>query len=179
VATWVALPRGVNMGGHKPVAMADLRRLLTRLGLGDVRSLLQSGNLVFRSARRSGPALERLLETGAVERLGLETSFFVRTAKEWRDLVARNPFHEEAERDPSHLAVFLLKTAPAAGKVNALRAAIRGRERVHVEGTQMYAVYPDGFARSRLTTALIDSRLGTPGTARNWNTVLKLLALLP
>lgn len=170
----VALLRGVNVGGHNPVAMADLRDLCARLEFHDVRSLLQSGNLVFRTDARRGPALERLLEADVEKRLGLKTTFFVRTAEEWRAVVARNPFREEARRDPSHLLVMFLKDALAMGAVEALRAAITGREVVRAAGREAYIVYPDGVGRSRLTGSLIERKLGTCGTARNWNTVLKL-----
>lgn len=173
----IALLRGVNVGGHKQVAMAELRDLCARLGFHDVRSLLQSGNLVFRTDARRGAALERLLETETEKRLGLQTTFFVRTAEQWRAVVARNPFREEARRDPSHLLVMLLKDAPAAGGVEALRAAVTGREVVRAEGREAYLVYPNGIGRSRLTGRLVEKKLGTRGTARNWNTVLKLGAL--
>ena len=89
MATNIALLRGVNVGGNRKVAMSDLRAFLSRLGLGDPRSLLQSGNVVFRSD--ASPAkLEAMLEAEAGERLGLQTTFFVRTAEEWRSVVARN-----------------------------------------------------------------------------------------
>lgn len=173
----VALLRGINVGGHRQVAMADLRDLCTRLGFGEARSLLQSGNLVFRSDGRKGPQLERLLEAEAEKRLGLRTDFFVRTAEEWRAVVARNPFREEAKRDPSHLIVMFLKDAPEAREVEALRAAITGPEVVRAEGREAYLVYPSGIGRSRVTSILIEKKLGTRGTGRNWNTVLKLGAL--
>jgi len=102
VTTYVALLRGINVGGHKPVAMADLRDLLTQLGLADARSLLQSGNLVFGANGRTAAQLERLLEAEAEKRLGLQTDFFIRTAKEWKGVVAHNPFRKEATRDPGH-----------------------------------------------------------------------------
>lgn len=175
----IALLRAINVGGHKQVAMADLRDFLTQLGFGDARSLLQSGNLVFRSNTRSGAALERTLETEAAKRLGLETDFFVRSAAEWQTIVARNPFPEEAERDPGHLVAMILKGAPAAHEVKALQDAIPGRERVRADGRVAYVVYPDGIGRSRLTTALVEKKLGTRSTGRNWNTVLKLAALTP
>jgi uncharacterized protein (DUF1697 family) len=178
VKTYVALLRAVNMAGHRQVVMADLRALLSQIGLADPRSLLQSGNLVFRAAARPGPQLERLLEHEAEKRLGLETEFFVRSAEEWKVLVAQNPFREAARLDPSHLAVQFLKDAPAATSVAALRAAITGRELVRAKGKQLYAVYPDGFARIRLTNALIERTLGTRATGRNWNTVLKLAAVV-
>lgn len=173
----VALLRAVNLAGHQPVAMADLRELLTGLGLADARTLLQSGNLVFGCAGRTPAQLEGLLEAEAGKRLGLRTDVFVRTAKEWQALVAANPFPAEAHDDPSHLLVVFLRDAPPRAAVEALRAAIVGRERVEAVGRQAYFVYPDGIGRSRLTTALIEKKLGTRGTGRNWNTVLKLQAL--
>lgn len=177
MTTHIALLRGINVGGHKPVAMADLRAWLARVGFADVRSLLQSGNLVFRGGTRRGDALERFLETEARRWLGLETAFLVRTAAEWRALVAGNPFAAHARRDPGHLLLMPLKRSPTTAQVRALRAAIRGREVMQARGRHLYLVYPDGVGRSRLTHALIERTLGTQGTGRNWNTVLKLAAL--
>jgi len=177
VTTYVALLRGINVGGHKPVAMADLHHLLTQLGLADARSLLQSGNLVFGANGRTAARLERLLEAEAAKRLGLQTDFFVRSAKEWKSVVANNPFSKEAARDPGHLVVMALKDAPKDTDVKALQAAITGREVVRAGGKHLYIVYPDGIGRSRLTNAVIDKLLGTRGTGRNWNTVLKLASL--
>ena len=173
----LALLRGINVGGHKLVSMADLRDLLTQLGLADVRSLLQSGNIVFGANGRTATQLERLLEAEAEKRLGLHTDFFVRTAKEWKDVVAHNPFSKEAARDPGHLLVMFLKDPPSAVGVKALQAAITGPEVVRAGGKHLYIVYPAGIGRSRLTNAVIDKQLGTRGTGRNWNTVLKLDAL--
>jgi len=175
--TYIALLRGINVGGHNQVAMADLRDLLTQLGFADVRSLLQSGNLIFGATRRTAAQLERLLETEAAKRLGLQTDFFIRTAKEWDSVVANNPFQKEAARDPGHLVVMFLKEAPSASAVKALQQAITGREIVRAAGKHLYITYPDGIGRSRLTNAVIDKQLETRGTGRNWNTVLKLAAL--
>jgi len=173
----IALLRAINVGGRAPVAMADLRDLLTHLGLLEPQSLLQSGNLVFRSGPGTRADLERLLETGAEKRLGLRTDFFVRTAAQWKAVVSSNPFRREAERDPSHLLVMFLKDTADASSVERLQAAITGPEVVRADGRQLYIVYPNGIGRSRLTGALIEKKLGSRGTARNWNTVLKLAAL--
>ncbi len=175
--TYIALLRGINVGGHKKVAMVDLRDLLLDLGFLDVQSLLQSGNLVFRSGVRSAPQLERLLETEASKRLDLDAAFFVRSPMEWDGLVARNPFRDEARRDPSHFVLVLFKEAPPPAKVKDLLAAITGPEIVRVRGRQAYIVYPQDMGHSRLTNALIENKLATRATARNWNTVLKLQAL--
>jgi uncharacterized protein (DUF1697 family) len=176
MAICVALLRAINVGGRS-MSMAGLREMLAELGLKDGRTLLQSGNAVFESAKTPA-ALEALLEKAAAKRFGLTTAFFVRTAREWDAVLAANPFPREAVDDPSHLLVMPLKEAPKKAAVEALRAAIRGRERVAVEGRCAYLVYPDGIGQSKLTNTVIERHLGTPGTARNWNTAQKLAGLV-
>jgi len=173
----IALLRAINLGGHNAVSMSDLREFLTRLGFGDVQTVLQTGNLVFQDDRRTGAQLETLLETEAKKRLKLETDFFVRTATEWQAVIARNPFPKEAKRDPAHLVVMFLKDAAEAKDVKALQAVITGREVVRAAGKHLYVVYRDGIGRSRLTNAVIEKNIHTRGPGRNWNTVLKLGAL--
>jgi uncharacterized protein (DUF1697 family) len=174
---YIALLRAVNVSGHNAVAMADLRALVEGLGFSEVRSLLQSGNLVFSGPRRTSAALERRLESETARQLGVNADYVIRTADEWQAIVNENPFSEEAKRDPGHLVVMPLKQAPSAAAVKALQAAIRGPERVAAGGRQLYAVYPAGIGRSKLTVSLIENKLGTRGTGRNWNTVQKLAAL--
>lgn len=173
----VALVRAINVGGHNKVGMADLRGVLTELGFGDVRSLLQSGNLVFDTRARRGDRLESMLEKAAQTTLGLDARFFVRSAREWKAIIARNPFQREAQRDPKQLAVVFLKRVPDRKSVQDLRRWIPGRETIEVKGREAYIVYPDGMGRSRLTNAVIEKRLETRSTGRSWNTVLKLGAL--
>ena len=173
----IALLRAVNVAGHGMVSMSDLRELLAALGYRDAKTVLQSGNAVFAGTARSDGALETLLEKEAFERLGLRTVFFVRTVDEWADVVARNPFANEAKRDPARLAVVFLKSAPRPAAVAALRAAVKGPEVIRAGSRHVYVTYPDGMGRSKLTGALIEKTLGTVGTARNWNTVLKLAAV--
>ena len=173
--TFIGLVRGVNVGGHNRVAMADLRALLQRLGFTDVRTLLQSGNVVFRGAARSTAALERLLETEMAKRMGLQPDWHVRTAAEWSGIVARNPFPDVARRDPARFVLMLLREAPSARAVKALQAAIAGPEQVRSHGNELYATFPAGQGTSKLTITVIEKALGTSATGRNWNTVLKLL----
>jgi len=177
LTTHVALLRAVNVGGHGKVAMADLRALLSDLGFEAPRSLLQSGNLVFRS-QPTGGALEARLEKEAEARLGLATDFLVRTADEWRAILAANPYPAMAKDDPSHLVVMPLKSPPSAAGLEALRAWIPGRESTQAVGRELYITYPDGIGTSKLTGAVIERHLRTRGTARNWNTATKLAALL-
>lgn len=177
VATYIALLRAVNLGSHNKVSMADLKVLLTELGMKNPQSVVQSGNLVFESTTRVTGQLETLLAAGAAKRLGLDTLFYVRTATEWQQAIADNPFPKEARLDPGHTVLMCLKDAPSPAAVKALQDAIKGREVVKAKGRHAYFLYPDGMGRSRLTMPLIEKKLGTTGTARNWNTVLKLGAL--
>jgi uncharacterized protein (DUF1697 family) len=177
VALTLALLRAVNVGGRGKVAMADLRALLGDLGFAAPRSLLQTGNLVFGSDI-AGAELEALLEREAAKRLGLATDFLVRSAAEWSEIVAANPFPAMARDDPSHLVAMPLKQPPDAAGLEGLRAWIPGREAIEAVGRELYIAYPDGIGRSKLTGAVIERRIGTCGTARNWNTVAKLVALL-
>jgi uncharacterized protein (DUF1697 family) len=157
--------------------MAELRHMLTVLGFTDVKSLLQSGNVVFTSEAPAGAELEARLEAETHKRIGLQTAFFVRTPTDLDVVIAGNPFPTQAKGDPSHLVVMFLKDVPKPGAVESLRAAIKGPELVQAKGKHAYIVYPAGIGESRLTTAVIESKLGTQGTGRNWNTVRKLAAL--
>ena len=171
----IALLRAVNVAGSSMLAMARLKAMIEELGF-EAETLLQSGNVVLSGKDLSREALEKLLEAETEKRLALKTDFFVRSATEWDALVKANPYAREAKDDPGHLVVVALKSEPKAADVKALRAAIKGRESVIAKGRQLYAVYPDGIGRSKLTIGIIEKTLGTRGTGRNWNTVLKLAA---
>ena len=175
---YIGLLRAVNLASGTRVPMDRLRALLAEIGLENGRTLLQSGNVVFRSRSNDEPTLERTLAQAVSQRFGVGTDVFVRSAEAWRSLIAANPFGREAHDDPSHLLVMALRDAPTEERWKALAAAIPGRERVQGSGRHAYLVYPDGIGRSRLTAARIESRLGTVGTARNWNTVNKLAELV-
>jgi uncharacterized protein (DUF1697 family) len=175
MAVYVGLLRGINVGGNKMVAMAELREMVTALGFTDVKTLLQSGNVVFRGPAKATAKLESQLEAALEKRFGMHVDFHVRTADEWRALVEANPFHVEATKDPGHLLVTCFKAPLDPVSVTALRAAIPGRETLHADGRHLYMVFPDGVGTSKAPT-IAGKKLGA-GTARNWNTVLKLAAL--
>jgi uncharacterized protein (DUF1697 family) len=177
VTAHIALLRAVNVGGKNLVSMAALKAMMEELGFAGARSLLQSGNLIFDAGRRKPDALEILLEKETAKRFDASPDYFVRDAAEWSEVVAHNPFPREAKDDPGRLHVLTLKAAPSAVQVNALRAAIKGPETVRTWTRHAYIYYPDGAGNSKLTPRLIETKLETRGTARNWNTALKLQAL--
>jgi uncharacterized protein (DUF1697 family) len=171
---FVALLRAVNLAGRNAVSMAALRSIAEEAGFQSVKTLLQSGNLVFRAPETSPPELETTLERRLKAGLGLTTDIMVRSGPELHAIVAANPFPDAARDDPGHLVVNFLKQSPPEEAVQALREANKGPEIIHARGRELYIVYPEGIGRSKLTGALMDSKLKTRGTGRNWNTVLKL-----
>ncbi|MGE0450954.1 MAG: DUF1697 domain-containing protein [Vicinamibacterales bacterium] len=175
---FVALLRGVNVGGRTSLPMKRLQQLFSDLGLDRPRTLLQSGNVVFEASGSTPAALEALLDREIRSRLSFETDFFVRSAIEWDRIVDGNPFPAEASADPAHLVLYCFRQAPSRRAVEALRATIVGPETVHAKHRQLYVYFPEGIGRSKLTGAVMERALATRGTARNWNTVLKVAALL-
>lgn len=174
----IALLRGINVGGKNQIPMAGLRILFEALGFPGARSLLNSGNIVFESFGRTGAQLECLLEAQTAKRLSARPDYLIRTCDEWKKIIAGNPFRRETEADPSRLIVMFLKQAPDRRSVRALRSAIEGPEAVHISGREVFITYPAGIGRSKLTLPMLERKLDRRGTCRNWNTVLKLSALV-
>jgi uncharacterized protein (DUF1697 family) len=178
MAVYVALLRAVNVGGYGKLGMAELRALLERLGYKRVETYIQSGNALFDAkgtaasvAREVGAALEQI--TGA------PVGVMVRTHEELGRVIAGNPFAAEAAADGARVhAVFLERAAPASAAAG-LQAIVdkypKRRDRFHVAGDTVYLHLPDGAAETKFTGGAMDRALGgVLGTARNWNTVLKL-----
>src|SRR5262249_33108209 len=126
MSTHIALLRGINVGGKSMVAMAALRDMFAALGLADAKTLLQSGNVVFTAPGKTPAALARLLEGEADRRFARRIDFFVRSPRDWRQIIANTPYPAEAKRGPGHLVVMCLKDAPGAAAVKTLQAAIKG-----------------------------------------------------
>jgi uncharacterized protein (DUF1697 family) len=173
----VSLLRAINVGGNNMVSMETLRKLHEELGLKDVKTYVQSGNVVFRAKFRDVKALERKLEDALERRHGFRPPVLIRTAEELRDAVARNPFAGRKGIEPAKLHIVFLAGLPASGAAERIRAIKVGPEEAHLSGRELYVYYPDGAGRSKFTAALIDKSLSTTGTARNWNTVTKLLEM--
>jgi uncharacterized protein (DUF1697 family) len=172
---YIALLRGINVGGNKMVSMADLRALLSKMGFDDVQTLLQSGNVVFSGPKKSPAALERDLEAALEKALKMTVDFHVRTADEWRKVIDANPFTAEAKTDPGRLLVTCYKSPLDPAKVKAAQAAITGPEKLRADGRHLYMTFPDGQGNSK--AAVVVGKILGGGTGRNWNTVLKLAAV--
>lgn len=172
MAVFIALIRGINVG-NKTVRMAELKASCEKLGFEEVRTLLQSGNVVFRTGEKDRAKVARQIE-GV---LGVEAKVILRSDAELKKAIEANPMPDEAKSDPSHYVVYFLDGKPSAAALQALRDAYAGPERFELKGAELYIHYGAGMGRSKLTIALIERKLGVSGTARNWNTVTKLGAM--
>ena len=171
----IAVLRAVNVGGRK-MPMAELREMVTGLGFTGVQTLLQSGNLVFRGNGKA-EAIEARLEAESEKRFGYQADVLVRDLDEWEAMIAANPFKDEARDEPARLGVVVLKAPVTAESLDALKGWIKGREYAAAHGRAAYVFYPAGMGDSKLLLPVIERHLGSRGTIRNWNTVVKLADL--
>lgn len=176
--SYAALLRGINVGGTTQIAMPELQSLFIEVGLSDVKTYVRSGNVVFRSDSSDAPAVAARIEQRIAETFDVAPAVLLRTRGELRAIAERNPFLlDEAERTKLH--VVFLENEPLAERREELDPDRSPPDRFHLDGRELYLHLPNGAGRSKLTLDYIECRLGVRGTARNWNTVLKLLELIP
>jgi uncharacterized protein (DUF1697 family) len=171
----IVLLRGVNLGSRNRVAMPKLRELLTSAGHGDVRTYLQSGNVVLSSnarPNRLAQEIQQLID----ESFGLQIAVIVRTRDELAEVVSRNPLGKVAT-DPKRYQVSFLDSELDQSVIDGLAGLATESERFTAIGRELYAWHPDGVARSKLWNKLAGTGLGVTATARNWTTVTSLLAM--
>jgi uncharacterized protein (DUF1697 family) len=178
MTAYIALLRAVNVGGTGKLPMADFRKLLENLGFRNVQTYIQSGNAVF-DASGSASKVSQAIADGLEKLMGAPASVIVRTHDELDRIIAANPFAAEAAADGARVhVVFLAAPAPssaAAGLDRIVTQYPARRDRYHLSGNTMYLHLPEGAADSKFSGKPLDRALGgVSGTARNWNTVLKL-----
>ncbi|RPI20258.1 MAG: DUF1697 domain-containing protein [Actinobacteria bacterium] len=173
----VALLRAVNVGGRAVLAMDDLRRIAAAIGLDGPRTYLQSGNLVFAVAGADAAGVAPRLEGAIATELGVETTVIVRSRAELAAVAAAHPF-STGGIDPRLLHVVFLTGRPQPDRVAALDPDRSPPDAFLVDGSHVYVAYPNGSGRSKLNLDYFERRLGVAGTARNWNTVGNLLAMM-
>ncbi len=176
MTTYLALVRGINVAGKK-VVMAELRDLFTALGHGDVRSYIQTGNVIFTAPGRDPGKLGAEVSARLQADLGVQAEVLIRTAKELDALVAGNPFVDR-KVEPKTLYVTFLAEVPAADKVDALTVPAGEKVEYELAGRDVYLHYPDGYGRAKLNNLYLEKKLKVVATTRNWNVVTKLRDLM-
>lgn len=172
-----ALIRAVNVGGRK-VTMAELRQAAEALGFAEIKTLLASGNLVFETKAAPAGELEHNLETAITNKFGLVSEVMVRDPKQWAAIINANPFPEKAKYDPAHLVCMVCKDKPDAAAITTYLKTLREKhdngEQLKIIGREIFIDYGPSIGQSKLS---LPKKVAT-GTTRNWNTMLKLGAML-
>lgn len=175
--TYLALLRGINVGGKNKLPMKDLKELFVEAGSESVRTYIQSGNVVFDATAAVAKRIPEHIPALIQERFGLRTPVIVRTAEDLAAVVANNPFLK-AGAPEDELHVYFLADEPSASRIEALDPARSPGDEFAVKGREVYLRLPNGMARTKLTNDYIDRKLATTSTGRNWRTVTKLHALM-
>ncbi|MFZ0815643.1 MAG: DUF1697 domain-containing protein [Candidatus Sulfotelmatobacter sp.] len=168
---YVAMLRGINVGGNKRVKMDKLRSALEALGLEQVKTYIQSGNVVFKSPRMSPLALSRKLEERILKDFGFSVSVISRTADEIENIIANNPLLKQSGIDSEKLHVVFLSDTPAAAALKKLAELTLSPDQSRCHGKEVYLYFPNGVSGSSLWKHPLDRVLSVEATMRNWKTV--------
>ena len=175
--TYIALLRGINVGGRNKLPMRELTEVLKGLGLKNIKTYIQSGNIVFESGEEAElPSLAPRIKTAIRQSHGFEPEVILLSPEAFEEAIKANPY-PEAEADPKLLHIFFLKSAPGNPALDLLAAIKRDNEEFALIGKYFYLHTPDGIGRSKLAAG-VEKALGVQVTARNWRSVQKIMALV-
>ena len=173
----ISMLRGVNVGGHNKIKMDDLRTLCESLKFEDPRTYVQSGNVIFRTKEKNSPDLVKKIQDAIERKFGFRPAVILRTADELRRTIAATPFAASRKLEPGKILVTFLSDEPRADANATLRGLKDYPEEIHLKGRELYIYFPNGAGKSKLPWSQVEKLLRTTGTARNWNTVTKMLAM--
>lgn len=177
MTSYVAFLRGINLGQRNKVPMMELRDLFEGQGHKDVATYVQTGNVVFGASGKVAE-IARDIERAIKKKFKLEVAVMLRTRRELKQVAGANPFLKKDGAGPTALHVLFLAGRPAASAVRALDVDRSPSDEFAVKGREIFLWYPKGSGRSKLTLGYFEKTLGVKGTARNWNTVTKVLDLM-
>ena len=174
IETYIALLRGINVSGHKIIKMDELRKSFGALGLGDVQTYVQSGNVVFKAPKQSSERLSKKIREKIARDFGFSVSVIIRSSEEVRRAIENNPFLKQRAIDSSKLHVTFLSKAPEKAGLRVLEKLTAKPDQFRYSGTEVYLYCPDGYGRTKLSNNALERVLAVTATTRNWNTVNKL-----
>lgn len=176
--TYVAFLRGINVSGQKLIKMADLREYLKELSFLNVKTYIQSGNIVFNSPLSDGNKLANQIASLIEEKYSFDVPVMVKTNTEMKDIFENNPFLPEHDSDINYLLVTMLSKQPDEAMVSELKAyANFGEQYIH-RGKELYLYFPNGYGRSKLSNNFVEKKLGISATTRNWKTITKMVEMI-
>ena len=173
--TYIAIIRGINVSGKHKVPMAELRKLCENLGWQNVRTYIQSGNVLFETAQNDN--LTGKLEDLIADNFGFRVPVIVRTAEEMAQVVSNNPFSNKADFEPEKLYLTFLAETPQPDKLEAIKAFTFEPEEYIISGKEVYIYCTNGYGNTKLENLFFERKLKVTATTRNWRTVNKLVEM--
>jgi uncharacterized protein (DUF1697 family) len=171
---YISLLRGINVGGHKRIKMDQLRKSFEALGFEQVKTYIQSGNVVFKAGKSSPAALSKKIEERIVKDFGFSASVITRTADEISQMITKNPFLKQRGIDPARLHVMFLSEPPAPAALKKLAEVTVAPDQCHCSAQEIYFYLPNGVSKSVLWNSPVDRILAVVTTTRNWKAVNSL-----
>ena len=175
---YVALLRGINVGGHNKIKMQDFRSLLEELGFTDAQTYVQSGNAVFRTRKSSPAKLAARIHDALKAILDKPVPVAVRTSDDWRQIAKSHPFMKKDASNIGHLAVTFCHEKPKQSALKQLKAQPGIKDQLRAGKQEVYLYLPDGTARTKLNINFFEKQLGVDCTSRNWKTVAAIKEIL-
>jgi uncharacterized protein (DUF1697 family) len=176
-STYVALLRGINLSGHKIVKMDRLRKMFEEMGFAEVKTYIQSGNVVFNAPARDSVSLAKKIEERIVRQFGFPVPVLVKTAAEVGDVIKNNPLVKEKGIDVSKLHVTFLSSAPEKSALKMLDGIDAEEDRFYCAGEAVYLYCPNGYHATKLGNNVLEKMLKVGTTTRNWKTVNQLFQM--
>lgn len=175
---YIALLRGINVSGQKKVPMSELTAVFQKLKFETVATYIQSGNVVFTAPETNATRLVAQIEAAVLKTFSFEVRVVLRTAAQWQKLIKSNPYLKQDRLEVKTLYAALLRDAVDPKKNIELQPYCQSGETAYLKGEDLYLTYPQGAGKSKLNLSVIERKLGTIATVRNWNTVQALAGLL-
>ena len=173
----ISMLRGVNVGPHNRIKMEDLRAVYRRLGFEDPQTYVQSGNVIFRTKEKDLHQIPIRIQDAIEKKFKFRPEVIVRTANDLRKVIAATPFADRPALEPGKILVTFLSEAPAREAHGAFERFRDYPEEVHLKGAELYIYFPNGAGKSKLPWSSVEKLLKVTGTARNWNSVTKMLSI--
>ncbi len=173
----ISMLRGINVGGHNKVDMGALRALYESLKFEGPRTYVQSGNVIFRTKQKISPAFAKKIQDAIEREFGCRPAVILRTTDELRKAIAASPFPASRSLESGKILVTFLNAEPGPEAHDALLLLKSYPEEIHLKGRELYIYFPNGAGKSKLPWSSVEKLFKTTGTARNWNSVTKMLAI--
>ncbi len=175
--TFISILRGINVSGQKKIKMEDLKTLYQSLDLTNVKTYIQSGNVIFSCPESDASELAKIIEDKIVEVFNFSVAVLIRTRNNFEQIIQNNPFLTDNKEDFSGLYVTFLAKAPTQSALDSIKLISLESDRFYISGTEIYGFCPDGYGKTKLSNNFFEKKLGVAATTRNWKTVNKLYDL--